>query len=85
MWLMIGSRLFSGILAWSVRKTRATANSACSGQGNTQSIVVLPTSPGKLRQRLRSVSPSGDMQSTTCKLRTARSRKNDQTPSLLGA
>lgn len=50
------------------RKTVATEWSACSGHGSNQSMTVLLTRPGKLRQRVRSVSPTGDIASTKCKL-----------------
>lgn len=50
----------------SARKAVATDSSAWSGHGVYQSMTVLLTRPGKLRQRVRSVSPTGDMASTTC-------------------
>lgn len=55
----------------------------CSGQGSNQSITVLLTRPGKLRQWLRSVSPTGLMASTTCRLDLTLSTKAAQQASRL--
>ena len=47
------------------KKIFATAKRACFGHGNTQSIEVLPISPGKFRQLFRRASPDGDIHKTT--------------------
>ena len=57
----------------SERNTRLTLRSASSGHGVNQSMTVLLTSPGKLRHRVRSTSPTGDIASTTCRLLRHRS------------
>lgn len=66
----------------SVRKMSATANNACLGHGNTQSIYVLPINPGKLLQRFLKASPAGDILKTTWRLVKHIPRKYAQTESL---
>lgn len=65
------------------RKTVATEWSACSGHGSNQSMTVLLTRPGKLRQRVRRVSPTGDIASTICRLLRHCSTNCSQQASLL--
>jgi hypothetical protein len=74
-------RLISDFIT-SAKKTLATATSACRGQGNNQSMLVLLMRPGKLRQWSRSMSPKGDMQSPTCRLLLQTVVKNCHTPTL---
>ena len=57
------------------RTFMATSCRASDGQVWNQSMVVQLTRPGYMRQRLRKLSPIGDMASTTCKLARTRSMK----------
>lgn len=56
------------ILTFSPRNTEATAWRACSGQAVNQSILQLLTRPGKLRHRVLSTSPTGDIARTIWRL-----------------
>jgi hypothetical protein len=49
----------------------ATSVRASTGQGKNQSIVVFETSPGKLRQRRRNVSPAGVIARIMCRFSLA--------------
>ena len=66
------------------RNRLATAWSACLGQAVNQSIEELLTRPGKFLQRFLSVSPTGDMAITMCKLLAHLLTKYPQVLSLVG-
>ena len=66
------------------RNRLATAWSACLGQAVNQSIEELFTRPGKFLQRFLSVSPTGDMAITMCKLLAHLLTKYPQVLSLVG-
>jgi len=55
-------------LTFSPKNTEATACKACCGQAVNQSMMQLFTRPGKFRQRVLRVSPTGDMASTMWRL-----------------
>lgn len=68
----------------SSRNLEATANKACCGHGINQSMLVLLTNPGKFRHLVFSVSPTGDIAKTTCKLLAHLVTKYCHTVSRLG-
>ena len=69
MWCCMFSMTSGSMSVTSCRKRPATEMSASCGQGWNQSMAVLLMSAGKLRARMRNLSPTGLKQSTTCSRR----------------
>ena len=66
----------SGVEVIFASKPKATEYKASVGQLLNQSIVVQFTKEGNMRHLRRNASPTGDMESTTCKLLRTRFIKN---------
>mmetsp|Transcript_5846 Transcript_5846/g.17897 ORF Transcript_5846/g.17897 Transcript_5846/m.17897 type:complete len:315 (+) Transcript_5846:1681-2625(+) len=64
------------------RNDFATVSSASWGHAVNQSMVVQLTSDGNLRRRSRNASPTGENDSTTCRLRLTSDTKNEYSASL---